>query len=71
MASRIQVTSHFETSTPTPNDPKMSLNTKKITLPDMHITTTPEFQIYVCFALQPAVLELQAILREVHRMTTI
>ena len=33
------------------------------------ITTIPECQISLCFALQPAITEIQAILRQVHWMT--
>ena len=59
------VTGHFETSAV--NDPKMTLNTKRSNIPHMHITTVAESQISIRFTLRPAIFELQAILRQVHR----
>ncbi len=68
MASRFRVTGgHFETSPP--NDPEITLNTKRSNVSHIHVTATPDSQISVSFALRPAVSEHQAILRQVRRMT--
>ena len=60
MAAHFRVTGHFEISTSAPNDPKMTLNTKrsKIRHIHVHVTTTPDSQMSLCFALWPASFEL-------------
>ncbi len=63
-ASRFWVTGHYETSAP--NDPQMTLRSNA---PRVCATSVSESQLSVCFALRPAFLELQAILRQVHWMT--
>ena len=65
-AGRFWVTGHFERSAP--NDKKMTLNTKRSKVLNIQITTTPESKISLNFALRPAISQIQAILREVHRM---
>ena len=65
--SRFQVTCHFETNAL--NDPKMTLNTTKSNVPHICVTSIHESHISLHFALQPAVFQLQAIVRQVHWMT--
>ena len=61
-------TGDFETSAP--NEPKMTLNTKRPKVLHMHITTTPPPQpMSRGFALQPPAFELLAILRQIQQMT--
>ncbi len=60
-------TGHFETSAV--NDPKMTLNAKRSYVPHICATSIHESQISLHFALWTAVFEIQAILRQVHRMT--
>ncbi len=63
-----QVKGHFVTNLL--NDPKLTLNPKRSKVPPyIQVTATPELQILLRCALKPAVFELQAILRQVHRMT--
>ena len=77
-ASHFRVRGHFEKSAL--NDPKMTLNTKKVNGPKMalntkrskvhiHIKITLEAQISGCLPLRPAAFELLAILRQMHQMT--
>ncbi len=52
-----------------PNDPKMTLNTRRSNVPHIYVllvSTSPKFH---CFTLQPVVFELHDILRIVHCMT--
>ncbi len=65
--SRFRVTGHFEKSAQ--NDPKMTLNPTSSIVPHIFITTVPESQISLRFALRPAFFNIQAILRQVHQMT--
>ena len=65
--SRFRVTGHFETHAP--NDAKMTVNIKRSQVPHICVTTSPKCQSSIRFAQRPAVFELQAILRQVHRMT--
>ncbi len=67
-ASHFQVTGHFDTSAP--NDPKMTLNTKRSKEPLIHVPSTPEPKISIHFALQSAVFQVQAILRNAQQMTS-
>ena len=62
MASCFRVTGHFEISAL--NDPKMTLNPTRSNVFHICITSIYECQISIRFALRPAVLELQAILRK-------
>ncbi len=55
---------NFETSAL--NDLKMTLVTNRSKVP--HVHKTPESLVLLRFALQPAILELHAILSQVHRM---
>ncbi len=57
---------HFETSSP--NYSKMTFNTTRSKVPHTCITSVPDSQISVRFALQPAFVDLD-ILRQVHPMT--
>ncbi len=57
----------FETITP--NDPKMTLTTETLNITHIHFKTTPNSQIALRFDLWTAILELQIILIQVHRMT--
>ncbi len=66
-ASCFRVTGHLETSAP--NDPKKNLNTKRWTVPHIHVATTPEWQISLRFALRLAFIELWASLKQVHWIT--
>ena len=68
MAGRFWVTGHFEISAP--NDPQMTLYPRRSKIPQIHITTTSKSQISLRFALRPAIFELQAILKQVHLMTS-
>ena len=47
----------------------MTLNTKRLKVPHVHITNTQDSQISIRFALWPAIFELEGILRQVHWMT--
>ncbi len=47
---------------PVLNDPKLTLNTTKSKVPYICVTTVPESQISVRFALRPAIFELHVIL---------
>ena len=47
---------------------KMTLNTKRPKVSRIHVKTTLESQIAVCFTLRLAIVELQAILRQVRQM---
>ena len=47
----------------------MTLNPTRSKVPHICVTSIPESQISVRFALRPAIFELQAILRQVDRMT--
>ncbi len=47
----------------------MTLNTTRSKVPDICDTSVIESQISVRYSLQPSIFELQAILRQVHRMT--
>ncbi len=47
----------------------MTLNPTRSKVPHICFTSTHGSQISLRFALRPAVLEIQAILRQVHRMT--
>ncbi len=49
--------------------PQMILNTEMAKVLHIHVTTTPGFQISPRFTVYAAIYELQAILRQVHRMT--
>ena len=51
-----------------PNDPKMTLNIKRSKVQHIHVTTAPKSQILPRFTLRSTFFELQAILRQVHRM---
>ncbi len=65
-ASYIPVYANFETGAQ--NDPKMTCNTKRSKVLDIHMTTTHESQMSLRLAIWLVVFELQAILRKVHRM---
>ncbi len=54
--------------TSAPNNLKMTLNTKRPKVSHIHVKTTLESQIAVCFTLRLAIVELQAILRQVRQM---
>ena len=49
--------------------PKMTLHTKRSKVPCIHVTTTPDSQISLCFTLRSIVFRLQAILRQLHWLT--
>ncbi len=66
MASLFQITVEWDKYT---EWPLITLNAKRSKIPHIHVTTTPESQISPCFALRVAILELQAIFRQVHWMT--
>ena len=53
-----------------PNDPKLTLNTKRSKISPKDIASTSEFQISLHLALWPAIFKLQTNLRQVHRMKT-
>ncbi len=66
--SHFRVTGHFETSAL--NDPKMTLNTKRLKVPHIHVTTTPQPQCSLCFTIRPPFLFwVTCHLRRVHQMT--
>ncbi len=67
MTSHFQVTGHFEQLYQ--NDPKMPLSPTRSNVPHMCVTSIHRSHISLCFTLQPAVFEIQAILRQVHWMT--
>ena len=67
MASHFSVTHHFEIGGP--NDPKMTLKTKRSKVLHIHVTITPKSQISLRVALWPAVFTLQAIFKQVHQIT--
>ncbi len=67
MASRFPDRSHFDTSAP--NDPKITLNTKKAKSVPHIYTKYPRLIHSLRVALWQAVFELQAIFRQVHRIT--
>ena len=60
--------SHFETSAP--NDLKMNLNTTRPCVPHIYVTSIHESQSLLQSDLRQAILEIQAILRQLHRMTS-
>ncbi len=64
--SRFWLIEHFETSSP--NYSKMTFNTTRSKVPHTCITSVPDSQISVRFALQSAFVDLD-ILRQVHPMT--
>ncbi len=66
-ASRFRLTGHFETSAL--NDPKETLNTKRPKVLYTGCISTLASQFSLCFALPLAIFELQAILRQVRRIT--
>ncbi len=57
--SCFRVTGHFETCVP--NDPTLTLNTKRSKVPHIHMTTRPYSQISIPFTLRLTIFELQAI----------
>ncbi len=63
-------TGHFETSGP--NDPKMTLNTKRLKMPHIHVCciTTPESRVshFTPFRSTASLFPDKTILRQVHRM---
>ncbi len=59
----------FEESAQT--DPQMTLNPTRSKVPHIRVTSVPESQITLRFAIRPAVFEIEAILRQVDRMTSI
>ena len=61
------MTGHFDTSTL--NDLQMTLNTTRSKVPHICVTIVAVSQISLRFTVRPAVLELKANLRQVHRMT--
>ena len=61
------VTDYFETSAP--NDHQKTLNNKEWKAPYTDVAISSESQPSIHFALRPALFELKAILRQVHRMT--
>ena len=65
MASHFWVATHLENSAP--NDHKINLNTTRWNVPHICVTSVYNNQISVSFALRPAVFDLQAILRKLHR----
>ncbi len=47
----------------------MTLNGKTSNVSHVHVTATPGFQTLLHFALRPAIIESQTILKQVQRMT--
>ncbi len=66
-ASRFRVTAPFETSAP--KDPKMNLNTKRLKVPIVQVTTTTESLTPFRFPPRPAIFEFQDSLTQAHWMT--
>ena len=66
-AKHFWVTGHSETSAL--NDRKLTLNPTRSIVPQIFVTSIHKSQISLRFALQWAIFELQAILRQVHWMT--
>ncbi len=67
MASHIKlqaILAHFEASAP--NDPKMTVNTKRSKVPHIHVTTSPESRIFHRFTLRSPVFEEEGIWRQAH-----
>ncbi len=52
-SSRFRVSGHYETSAP--NDPKITLSTKRSKVPHLHVTTIPESYILLRFTLRLAI----------------
>ena len=67
MTSHFWYTGNFDTSAL--NDPKITLNTTRSKVPHICVTSFHESQISPHFGLWPAGFEIQAILRQGHRMT--
>ncbi len=64
---RFSATGHFETSTP--NDPKMGLDTTRSSIHHIYVLLVSPSHKFHFFRPQPAGFEIQAILRQEHRMT--